>query len=72
MAKFSFDDIFRENPDGSLTPLRQIQIGGVTLGSGVTFAKGTYFGGVDFTLFRGHAIEADVVGDILIIRGIHQ
>ncbi len=70
--RYNFSEIFRENPAGSLTPIRRIRIGGVELGPGVTFSKGTSFGGVDFTLFRGRNIEADQDGEILVIQGIHQ
>lgn len=70
--KYNFNEIFRENSDGSLTPVRRIRIGGVELCSGVTFSRGAYFGGVDFTLFRGHEIEADTDNEVLVITGIHQ
>lgn len=70
--RYNFNEIFKENPDGSLTPIRRIRIGGVELGPGVTFSRGAYFGGVDFTLFRGHRIEVNQEGDVFIVQGIQQ
>lgn len=38
---------FRRNPNGTWTPLQTVQIGGVTMGPGVSFSEGVSFSGVD-------------------------
>jgi len=70
--RYNFEDIFQELPNDALTPRRRVKVGGVEFGPGISFSKGVAFAGIDFTLFRGHAIEADEEGDVLVIRGIYK
>lgn len=69
--KYNFNEIFKENSDGSISPIKRIRVGGVTLGPGVTMRAGVAFGGVDFYQFKGHQIEADQDGEILVIKAIY-
>ena len=41
--KYKFSEIFKENLDGSLTPIKPIQINGVTFRSSTSFQKGVAF-----------------------------
>jgi len=69
--RYNFSEIFRENSNGSISPLMRIRVGGVTLGEGIEMSAGVAFGGVDFYQFKGHEIEADQDGEILVIKAIY-
>lgn len=71
--KYKFNEIFRENPDGTLTPKVTINVGGTaTFGSGVTFGPGVSFGGVNFFDFKGSDIEAEKKKGVLVIKGFYR
>jgi hypothetical protein len=70
--RYKFLDVFRENSDGSLTPIRQIHVNGITFGPGVTFQKGVAFGGIDFHLYKYWNIVGNENNDILTITGFVQ
>lgn len=70
--RFKFLDLFQENPDGSLTPKRQISISGVTFGPGAVFQKGVAFGGVDFHLYKYWDISGQEADGTIIIVGFYQ
>jgi len=72
MAKFRFFEIFLENPDGSLSPVRPIIVNGVRFGRGVSFGPGVSFGGVDFHRYKNLDIVAEQQGEELIIQGFSQ
>jgi len=72
MARHLFSEIFQENPDGSLSPLKQINVNGVIFGPGVTFGQGATFGGVNFHLFKNLDIEGDEQNGVLVIKGFYQ
>jgi len=72
MAKFSFDKIFIENPDNTLTPRTNIRIGAATFGPGITFGPGVAFGGINIFDFKGYDIEADDAGGVLVIKGFYK
>jgi len=67
-----FLDIFSINPDGSLTPRHVIKVKGVTFGTGVAFAKGVSFGGVNFHKYQSFDLAVEEEGSILIIRGFYK
>ena len=48
MARMHYSDIFRDNPNGTISPKVYVQLNGVTMGPGVTFGKGIAFGGVNY------------------------
>ncbi len=70
--RLKFSEVFRKKPDGSITPVRAIRIGGVSLGPGVSFSKGVSFAGIDISQYEGFDIEADDEDDVLIIRGFYK
>lgn len=72
MARYEFNQIFKENPNGTLTPTKTIDIRGAVFGSSVTFGPGVAFGGIDIFKLKDHAIEADEENGILIIRGFYH
>lgn len=52
IIRFRFSDVFEEKTDGTLAPRRQISIGGIQFGAGVSFSPGVEFAGIDFSKFR--------------------
>ena len=69
--RYNFNEIFRENSDDSISPIKRIRVGGVILGPEVTIGAGVAFGGVNFYQFKGHEIEADQDGEILVLKAIY-
>ena len=67
-----FEEIFKENPNGSISPKTTIRIGGVTLSPGVSFSKGVSFGGVDFFDYYGMDLEVDQEKTIIIVKGFYN
>lgn len=70
--RYNFNQLFRENPDGSLTPRFNIKIGGVTFGPSITFTKGVSFSGINVFDFKGSDIEVEQEGDVLVIKGFYR
>ena len=70
--RYKFLEVFQENPEGSLTPKRQIFVNGITIGPGTVFQKGVAFGGIDFHLYKYWDISGTEVDGILKIEGFYQ
>ena len=70
--KYNFNQIFLENPNGTLTPRLTVQIGGAIFGPQVNFGPGVSFGGVNIFDFKGFPIEAEEENGILIIKGFYK
>ena len=70
--KYKFNELFRENPDGSLTPRTTIRIKSSTFGSGITFGPGVSFGGINIFDFKGADIKAEDENGVLVIKGFYQ
>ena len=70
--EYKFNEIFQENPNGTLTPIRTIRLGSATLGSSVTFGTGVSFDGINVFDFKNFAIEADEENGVLVIKGYYQ
>jgi len=51
--RMRFDDVFRENADGSYSPRRTVRMEKVTLGPGVSFTPAVEFCGVDIASYAG-------------------
>jgi hypothetical protein len=69
--RYNFFEVFKLNSDGSLTPARPIQLGGVRLGPGVAFSRGVVFSGTDIFQFYGRDISAVEENGVLIIMGYY-
>ena len=72
MTRYKFFDIFQENPDGSLSPKRAINVNGISFGPGVSFGQGVSFGGVDFHRFKYSDIAAEEQNGVLVIKGFYK
>ena len=71
--RINFFEVFKANPDGSLTPMQTIKIGGVMLGSGsVRFGRGVVFAGVNIFDHHGQDIEVEMLNGIIEIKGFYQ
>ncbi len=73
MSKKGFKEIFQENPDGSLSPKKTIEINGITANPSIKFHKGVYFYGIDFHEYKhvDIAVEEKKEG-ILEIKGFYK
>lgn len=69
--RYKFNDIFRENEDGTLSPVRQVRIGGVSFGPTVSFGPNAAFASINFHQYKGHDLEADEEDGVLVIQGIY-
>lgn len=69
--RYQFSEVFTENQNGTLSPARQIRVGGVSFGPGVSFGSGAAFGGVNFHQYKGHELEADDEDGVLVIKAIY-
>jgi len=72
MTRYKFLDIFQENPDGSLSPKRAININGITFDRGVSFSPGVSFGGVDFHRFKYLDVAAEEQNGVLVVKGFYK
>ncbi|MFA4845039.1 MAG: hypothetical protein WC654_00570 [Patescibacteria group bacterium] len=72
MARKKFWEIFRENSNGSLTPLRTISVNGVTFNSQVSFGPGVEFAGMNFHRYRNLDIAVEEKDDALVIKGFYK
>ena len=52
-----FYTVFQDSPNGSYSPKCVIRIGGITMGPGVSFTKGTKFAGIDIAANAGRDLE---------------
>lgn len=67
----AFNEIFRELPNGQLTPNTVVDINGVVIGPGVTFGVGTVFGGFDVHKIKGRELAIEEQNGVSIIKGYY-
>ena len=72
LERYNFSDIFQQNLDGSLSPKVTINVNGIQIGPGTTFAPGASFAGIDFFKFKNRPIAIEKIGDIFHVRGFYQ
>ena len=67
-----FDEIFKTNRDGTLSPKYLLSVDDIKLGPGVSFGREASFGGVDFFSLKGVDMEVEKSkNDVLIVRGFY-
>jgi len=64
-----FDQIFKENENGSFTPIYTTNVNGTIMTPGVSFSPGVSFGGLDLSTLKGHDLAIDTVKGVVIIKG---
>lgn len=69
--KYKFNEVFKENLDGTLSPIRQVMIGGVSFGPNLAFGPDARFASINFHQYKGHELEADNRDGVLVIKGIY-
>jgi len=75
MTRYRFGDIFQENPDGSLTLLKKIDVNGVIFDptvARISFGPGLNISGVNFHLFKYLDIAAEEQNGTLVIQGFYK
>ncbi len=72
MARKKFWEIFRENHDGSLAPIKTISVNGVSFDPQVSFGPGVQFGGVNFHLYKNLDVAVEEREGVLVIKGIYK
>jgi hypothetical protein len=65
-----FDQIFKTNDNGSISPIYVVQVGGVTMSPGVSFTPGVSMGGVDIASYKGHDLLVDTAKGVIVLKGI--
>ena len=69
IVRMSFDELFRRNAEGMISPRLPVQIGGVTVGPGGASDEGASFGGVDLAQFLGKDLDVEIQDNIHVIKG---
>ena len=72
IKRLRFDEVFKRNADGSLTPRMIIRLGGLTFGPGVSFGPGIEFGGVNIYKYQTNDIGAIEENGTLVIKGFYS
>jgi len=72
VQRYRFTDIFRENPDGSLSPKRSIEVSGTIFEPGVFFQKGVYVSGIDFHEYKNWDLAVEPNGKTFRIKGFYK
>lgn len=70
--RLQFSYLFRQNENGTLTPIRPVNINGIVFGPGVAFGQGVVFGGVNLFDYVQNDVEADEINGVWIIRGFYR
>ena len=71
--KVNFFEVFRENSDGTLSPVKHIQIGEVTLSPlSISFSRDVSFSGVNLFDYYGSDLEVDQKSGLLILKGFYK
>jgi len=66
--RMHYDDLFKRNVDGSVSPVQIIQINGEILNSGVKIVSGETYGGINISAYAGHDMLVDTAKGVVIIR----
>lgn len=72
VKRVRFDSVFRILPNGTITPLTMIQIGGVTMGPGTAFTQDVSFGGVTLAKYAGHDLQVEEKEERMVLKGIYK
>jgi hypothetical protein len=68
--RMKYDDLFKHNTDGSVSPAQILQINGEMVNTGVKIARGVLFGGIDLGAAVGHDMLVDTVKGVVIVRKV--
>ena len=65
-----YDDIFKHNADGSISPKQILQINGEMVNTDTKIAAGTKYGGIDLSAYTAHDMMVDTSRGVIIIRQV--
>ncbi|MFI5160037.1 MAG: hypothetical protein ACHQHN_02115 [Sphingobacteriales bacterium] len=68
--KMHYDDIFKHNVDGTISPKQILQINGEMVNTDTKIAAGAKYGGLDLAGDTGHDILVDTLRGVIIIRQV--
>ena len=68
--RMSFHQLFQQNPNGLMSPLVPVRVGGFTMGPGVSFGGGVGIGGVNLTQLVGQDFDVDVEDGVHVLKGV--
>ncbi|MEQ8925978.1 MAG: hypothetical protein RLO81_09220 [Fulvivirga sp.] len=71
IRRYKFSDVFNVE-NGRITPRIPVQIGGITMGPGVSFSSGVSFSGVDLSKHVNHDIAGYAENGVFIIKGFYS
>lgn len=71
IGRYKFNDVFHVE-NGRISPRIPVQIGGVTMGPGVSFGRGVSFSGVDLSQHVGKDIAGYIENGVFIIKGFYS
>jgi hypothetical protein len=68
--KMHYDDLFRHNADGTISPVKILQINGEMVNTDTKIAAGVKYGGINLSAYTGHDMLVDTLRGVVIIRQI--
>ena len=72
LKKVNFNSIFKLSEDGSIEPLKAINIGGIQMNPGVKLHRGVSLGGIDLFDNIGRDFSVEDLDDVLTLVGIYE
>lgn len=66
--RMHYEDLFRRNASGAITPMQPLQINGEMVSTAMKIAPGIKYGGIDVASYAGHDMLVDTLGGVVIIR----
>ena len=70
--RMSFDELFRRNADGTISPRISVHFNGVTMVPGAEFGGDVRWGGVDLTQFADKDLDVEIQDGVHAIKGIYN
>ncbi len=61
--RISFYELFRDNGDGSYSPVKTVKMGGAIISPGVDFTSEAWFGDVEIAKYIGRDFEVEDLQD---------
>ena len=67
-----FQEIFKINDSGTLTPKKSVRIGSTIISPAVTFGRKAIFNGLNFFDVKGLDMEVEEKEGILVVKGFYN
>ena len=65
-----YDDLFRHNADGTISPIKILQINGEMVNTDTKIVNGLKYGGIVLSAYLDHDMLVDTQRSVVIIRQI--